>query len=113
MQTNKIKDYRILNAINNGGDIMATGGIKKDGKLAEKTHQESYITGNIGGIAGYLCGVPVHIEAGGNRGDVHTAADTSKRTSEAVNVGGIVGKIDMPKKTDSDGGNQADDGSWK
>ena len=28
--TNKNKkDYRILNAINNGGDIMATGGIKK------------------------------------------------------------------------------------
>lgn len=109
--TNKNKkDYRILNAINNGGDIMATGGIKKDGSFTlEKTHQESYITGNIGGIAGYLYGVPVHIEAGGNRGDVHTAADTSKRTSQAVNVGGIVGKIDMPKKTDSDGNRLTDD----
>lgn len=103
--TNKNKkDYRILNAINNGGDIMATGGIKKDGSFTkETTHTESYITGNIGGIAGYLYGVPVHIEAGGNRGDVHTAADTSKLTSQAVNVGGIVGKIDMPKKTDSNG----------
>ena len=109
--TNKNKkDYRILNAINNGGDIMATGGIKKDGSFTlEKTHQESYITGNIGGIAGYLYGVPVHIEVGGNRGDVHTAADTSKRTSQAVNVGGIVGKIDMPKKTDSDGNRLTDD----
>ena len=107
--TNK-KDYRILNAINNGGDIMATGGIKKDGSFTlEKTHQESYITGNIGGIAGYLYGVPVHIEAGGNRGDVHTAADTSKLTSQAVNVGGIVGKIDMPKKTDSNGERLTDD----
>ena len=104
------KDYRILNAINNGGDIMATGGIKKDGSFTkETTHRESYITGNIGGIAGYLYGVPVHIEAGGNRGDVHTAADTSGLTSQAVNVGGIVGKIDMPKKTDSNGDRLTDD----
>lgn len=103
-------DYRILNAINNGGDIMATGGIKKDGSFTkETTHRESYITGNIGGIAGYLYGVPVHIEAGGNRGDVHTAADTSELTSQAVNVGGIVGKIDMPKKTDSNGDRLTDD----
>ena len=109
--TNKNKkDYRILNAINNGGDIMATGGIKKDGSFTqETTHKESYITGNIGGIAGYLYGVPVRIEAGGNRGDVHTAADTSKLTSQAVNVGGIVGKIDMPKKKDSNGNNLTDD----
>ena len=109
--TNKNKkDYRILNAINNGGDIMATGGIKKDGSFTQEiTHKETYITGNIGGIAGYLYGVPVRIEVGGNRGDVHTAADTSKRTSQAVNVGGIVGKIDMPKKTDSDGNRLTDD----
>ena len=108
--TNKNKkDYRILNAINNGGDIMATGGIKKDGSFTkEKTHEEEYITGNIGGIAGYLYGAPVHIEAGGNLGDVHTAADTSKRTSQAVNVGGIVGKIDMPKETDSTGNRLTD-----
>lgn len=108
--TNKNKkDYRILNAINNGGDIMATGGIKKDGSFTQEiTHKEKYITGNIGGIAGYLYGGPVHIEAGGNRGDVHTAADTSKRTSQAVNVGGIVGKIDMPKETDSTGNRLTD-----
>jgi filamentous hemagglutinin family protein len=108
--TNKNKkDYRILNAINNGGDIMATGGIKKDGSFTkEKTHEEEYITGNIGGIAGYLYGAPVHIEASGNRGDVHPAADTSKRTSQAVNVGGIVGKIDMPKETDSTGNRLTD-----
>lgn len=109
--TNKNKkDYRILNAINNGGDILATGGIKKDGSFTQEiTHKETYITGNIGGIAGYLYGVPVRIEADGNRGDVHTAADTSKLTSHAVNVGGIVGKIDMPKKTDSDGNRLTDD----
>lgn len=107
--TNK-KDYRILNAINNGGDIMATGGIKKDGSFTKEiTHKESYITGNIGGIAGYLYGAPVRIEAGGNRGDVHTTADTSKLTSQAVNVGGIVGKIDMPKETDSNGNRLTDD----
>ena len=109
--TNKNKkDYRILKAINNGGDIMATGGIKKDGSFTQEiTHKESYITGNIGGIAGYLYGAPVRIEAGGNRGDVHTAADTSKLTSQAVNVGGIVGKIDMPKETDSNGNRLTDD----
>lgn len=107
------KDYRILNAINNGGDIMATGGIKSDGSsfTYEITrsdydpyqNKEKYITGNIGGIAGYLYGAPVRIEAGGNRGDVHTAADMSKLTAQAANVGGIVGKIDMPKATGSDG----------
>ena len=108
----KKKDYRILNAINNGGDIMATGGIKRDGSSFtyeitrsdyDGDNKEKYITGNIGGIAGYLYGAPVRIEAGGNRGDVHTAADMSKLTSKAANVGGIVGKIDMPKATDSNG----------
>lgn len=106
------KDYRILNAINNGGDIMATGGIKRDGNFTYEItrsdydpyqNKEKYITGNIGGIAGYLYGAPVRIEAGGNRGDVHTEADKSKLTAQAANVGGIVGKIDMPKATGSDG----------
>lgn len=108
----KKKDYRILNAINNGGDIMATGGIKSDGSSFtyeitrsdyDGNNNEKYITGNIGGIAGYLYGAPVRIEAGGNRGDVHTEADKSKLTAQAANVGGIVGKIDMPKATDSNG----------
>ena len=111
-------DYRILNAINNGGDIMATGGIKSDGSFTYEItrsdydpyqNKEKYITGNIGGIAGYLYGAPVRIEAAGNRGDVHTAADMSKLTSQAANVGGIVGKIDMPKATDSDGNVLTDD----
>lgn len=105
-------DYRILNAINNGGDIMATGGIKSNGDFTYEItrsdydpnqNKEKYITGNIGGIAGYLYGAPVRIEAGGNRGDVHTEADKSKLTAQAANVGGIVGKIDMPKATDSNG----------
>ena len=105
-------DYRILNAINNGGDIMATGGIKSDGSFTYEItrsdydpnqNKEKYITGNIGGIVGYLYGAPVRIEAGGNRGDVHTEADKSKLTAQAANVGGIVGKIDMPKATDSNG----------
>lgn len=106
-------DYRILDAINNGGDIMATGGIKSDGNFAYEItrsdydpnqNKEKYITGNIGGIAGYLYGAAVRIEAGGNRGDVHTAAeDRLKLTAQAANVGGIVGKIDMPKATDSNG----------
>lgn len=112
------KDYRILNAINNGGDIMATGGIKSDGSsftyeitrsdYDPSQNKEKYITGNIGGIAGYLYGAPVRIEAGGNRGDVHTEADRSKLTAQAANVGGIVGKIDMPKATGSDGNDLTD-----
>jgi filamentous hemagglutinin family protein len=114
----KKKDYRILNAINNGGNIMATGGIKRDGSSFtyeitrsdySSDNEEKYITGNIGGIAGYLYGAPVRIEVGGNRGDVHTAADMSKLTSRAANVGGIVGKIDMPKATDSNGNVLTDD----
>lgn len=117
---NQLKnDYRILNAINNGGDIMATGGIKSNGDFTyeitrsdynPKQDKEKYITGNIGGIAGYLYGAPVRIEAAGNRGDVHTAAeDMSKLTAQAANVGGIVGKIDMPKATDSNGNALTDD----
>lgn len=116
---NQLKnDYRILNAINSGGDIMATGGIKSDGDFTYEItrsdydpnqNKEKYITGNIGGIAGYLYGAPVRIEAAGNRGDVHTAADMSKLTSQAANVGGIVGKIDMPKATDSNGNDLTDD----
>lgn len=113
--TNK-KDYRILNAINNGGDIMATGGIKSNGDFTyeitrsdyDGDNNEKYITGNIGGIAGYLYGAPVRIEAGGNRGDVHTEADRSKLTAQAANVGGIVGKIDMPKATGIDGNDLTD-----
>ena len=113
----KKNDYRILNAINNGGDIMATGGIKSDGSFTQEitrfdydsNNNEKYITGNIGGIAGYLFGAPVRIEAAGNRGDVHTEADKSKLTAQAANVGGIVGKIDMPKATDSDGKVLTDD----
>lgn len=107
------KDYHILNAINNGGDIMATGGIKSNGSFTYEItrsdydpyqNKEKYITGNIGGIAGYLYGAPVRIEASGNRGDVHTTAeDRLKLTAQAANVGGIVGKIDMPKATDSNG----------
>lgn len=108
----KKNDYRILNAINNGGDIMATGGIKSDGSFTYEItrsdydpnqNKEKYITGNIGGIAGYLFGAPVRIEAAGNRGDVHTEADRFKLTAQAANVGGIVGKIDMPKATGSNG----------
>ncbi len=99
--------YRILNATNNGGDITATGGLHAtdDQFTLEITHPnanaqngEKYITGNIGGIAGYLDGNSVHIEASDNRGTVHTAKikDMSKilTTAKAANVGGIVGKID-------------------
>lgn len=98
------KDYRILNATNNGGDIAATGGLKAEGDSFAKEivhrggNNEEYITGNIGGIAGYLYGNAVHIEASDNRGTVHTTKIVDFRnvpeTAKAANVGGIAGRID-------------------
>lgn len=101
------KTYRISKATNDGGDIMATGGLHatEDAFTKEITHPDAndtngeiYITGNIGGIAGYLDGSAVRIAASDNRGSVHSATikDMNKilTTAKAANVGGIVGKLD-------------------
>lgn len=97
--------YAITNALNSGGDIMATGGIHFDNNdwvkeitrndYDSNNNDEEYITGNIGGIAGYLYGDHVRITKSGNRGQVHT--DLTSRTKDiakAANAGGIVGKMD-------------------
>lgn len=109
-------EYRLSHAENDGGNILATGGITERGDFARETTRSNYdggnggnkdgnyIIGNIGGIAGLVTGSRTHIEASGNRGVVHTTplteeekkdASKVKDTSKAVNVGGIAGKIDV------------------
>ncbi len=97
-------EYRLSHAENDGGNILATGGIAENGNFAKETTRKDYsgsngdgdyITGNIGGIAGLVTGSRTHIEASGNRGVVHTGSDYTKQTSQAINVGGIAGKIDV------------------
>lgn len=96
--------YAITNALNSGGDIMATGGLhfEGDGWAREITrsdyagsNDENSIVGNIGGIAGYLSGEQVRITQSGNRGSVHTETNPDKETAHAANAGGIVGKMDQ------------------
>lgn len=97
--------YRIKNGQNDGGDISATGGIVyADGTFSKEKPSngldETYNTGNIGGIAGILYGSSVHIEGSVNRGNVHTpyvptTANKVPDTAQAANIGGIVGKIDQ------------------
>ena len=95
----------ITKAVNNGGDIMATGARNKNAFVKEfvRYHSgtggdESFIVGNIGGIVGYMYGDSAYINTTANRGTVHTEDIVDKSnildTSEAANVGGIVGKID-------------------
>ena len=99
------EDGIITKAINNGGDIMATGARNGNNIVKEfvRYHSgvggnESFIVGNIGGIVGYMYGNNTYINTSANRGTVHTEdiVDESNilDTSEAANVGGIVGKID-------------------
>lgn len=102
------EDGIITKAINNGGDIMATGARNENAFVKEfvRYHSgtggdESFIVGNIGGIVGYMYGDSAYINTSANRGTVHTEdiVDESNilDTSEAANVGGIVGKIDRER----------------
>lgn len=98
------KTYRIQNGQNDGGDILATGGVTDSGFAKENANSrpEKYNIGNIGGITGMLFGQNVHIEGSVNRGNVHTAdvkGNTTPDTAMASNVGGIAGKIDEPFMT--------------
>lgn len=98
------EDGTITKAINNGGDIMATGARYNSGFVKEYirpsssiSSNKSFITGNIGGIVGYMYGDAAYINTSANRGTVHTediVDDKVLDTSKAANVGGIVGKID-------------------
>lgn len=99
------EDGIITKAINNGGDIMATGARNGNNIVKEFVRyysgtggDESFIVGNIGGIVGYMYGDSAYINTSANRGTVHTEDIVDENnildTSEAANVGGIVGKID-------------------
>ncbi len=106
------KDFRIMNAKNDGGEVVATGGVHGDldatGNKVFLTeiirqnysdyNKENYIIGNAGGIVGYMRGTLTHIDSSANRGEIHsqyyTDAANIPATAQAANVGGIVGKLD-------------------
>ena len=93
-------------AINNGGDITATGARRADGdtninngfaqESVRRDGSEKFNIGNIGGIVGYMYGDNTYIVDSANRGTVHSAYYESDVpiVAKAANVGGIVGKID-------------------
>lgn len=107
--------FTIADSENDGGNILASGGILEDGSdfIHEITrsdyragqNNEYYISGNIGGIAGMLSGDAVYINGAVNRGTVHTEginvgsrANTDiPLTATAANIGGIAGKMDRSK----------------
>lgn len=107
--------FTIADSVNDGGNILASGGILADGSdfiheitrsdYSEGQNKEYYISGNIGGIAGLLTGDAVYINGAVNRGAVHTEginvgsrANTDiPLTATAANIGGIVGKMDRSK----------------
>ena len=93
--------YKVTNGINDGGDILATGG-RYDGNFVTETvrgtkfQDQSFVIGNMGGVVGYMYGDNVYITASANRGTVHTIedfTDAPPENAKAANVGGIVGKI--------------------
>lgn len=116
---NENENYAITNAINNGGDIMATGARYNNYWVTETIRQDystanndgNYIIGNIGGIVGYMDGNNLQITQSGNRGTIHTLAITDQNNvslaSTAANAGGIVGKIDRDTENSVDGNNAA------
>ena len=102
--------YRISGAMNDGGNVLASGGISADGNSFateitrsdySSANNEKYITGNIGGVAGLLFGDSVYVDNAVNRGNVHTEGNSDNsvlpKTAEAANIGGIVGKIDRSR----------------
>lgn len=98
----------VSGAINNGGDITATGARRNDGdnsinngfaqESVRDNAQEIFNIGNMGGIVGYMYGDETYIKDSSNRGTVHSAYITDQKKvldiSEAANAGGVVGKID-------------------
>ena len=96
------KDYTVAFGINDGGDIMATGARKGDTFVLEwvragTTGGEETITGNMGGVIGYMDGDNVYVTSSANRGTVHSleiTGTTVSDASKASNTGGIVGKLD-------------------
>lgn len=101
----------ITSAVNDGAEIMATGGraeIMETGgrtssdfatEMVRPKEEESVHFGNMGGIVGYLYGNDAYVTKSTNSGNVHSQliaanATTVSESSLAANTGGIVGKID-------------------
>lgn len=85
---NTYGSFTINNAQNDGGDILATGGLLSNGAVTEETTRSDYnndnkdgkyLVGNIGGIAGFITGSDIHITGSMNRGTIHTDSDTTKK----------------------------------
>ena len=89
-------------AVNDGAEIMATGGRTSSGfatELVRPKEEERVHFGNMGGIVGYLYGNDAYVTKSTNSGNVHSQliaanATTVSESSLAANTGGIVGKID-------------------
>ena len=100
-----LRDGKVSDSINDGGDITATGAwngtdFVKETVRDEAASTEEVIVGNIGGVVGYLYGNNACIENAANRGTVHSTyipdnATATPEVSKAANVGGVVGKVSM------------------
>lgn len=92
----------IISAVNDGAEIMATGGRTSSGfatELVRPKEEERVHFGNMGGIVGYLYGNDAYVTKSTNSGNVHSQlidanAEHVSESSLAANTGGIVGKID-------------------
>ena len=119
----------ITNGTNDGGDITGTGARLADGSDFAKERirpagtggdsNETFIIGNIGGVAGYLYDsdskaggeAEAYIENSTNRGTVHSAYITDEMLGsgilpdivKAANVGGVAGKVDSGVQLSIDG----------
>lgn len=114
-----LKNSSIKNGTNDGGDITGTGARRygENGAVAQERvrpdghgqSHETFIIGNIGGIAGYMVDTELtsgstigsFIENSTNRGTVHsrlvpvgTPIQDVLESMKAANVGGVVGKLD-------------------
>lgn len=91
----------ITSAVNDGAEIMATGGRTSSGfatELVRPKEEERVHFGNMGGIVGYLYGNDAYVTKSTNSGNVHSKliaanATTVSESSLAANTGGVVGKI--------------------
>lgn len=92
----------ITSAVNDGAEIMATGGRTSSDfatEMVRPKEEERVHFGNMGGIVGYLYGNDAYVTKSTNSGNVHSQliaanAEHVSESSLAANTGGIVGKID-------------------
>lgn len=92
----------ITSAVNDGAEIMATGGRTSSGfatEMVRPKEEERVHFGNMGGIVGHLYGKDAYVTKSTNSGNVHSKliaanAEHVSESSLAANTGGIVGKID-------------------